>query len=382
MCKWVRAAVLVGLLGLTVQAAHAQSFVINGKVVKLQTIAKAGKTYVDVGAFARALGASITYDKAKKQYTVTISRAQSGAQGTTQLEGGWGEFGKEYTLGKSDPMNFALRSAEFTVSRVRVGEDVDFPKAGEKFLVLHYTFHNPQRTECRVLWSTFDFTAVDATNTNREYSQNVGQELNSQPLDMDLKPAQKIDVYTYIAVPASGPVPKLIVKSSDDLVIRYDLRGKVKPLAAPLADPADPSGASALEEVPAQMNVYYPTGVYDVQLVSAAYAQQPMLGDAPGSGMRYLVFTFMVKNQAARSESLDWGVFLPKLRTQDGDNIEWNENLLHGSQDESFEMELDPGQEARVRIYFEVRNGSFGKTLFIQEDPEGRRYAFDVSGVK
>lgn len=67
-------------------------------------------------------------------------------QGTTQLAGDVGVIGKAFTIGKNEnAINFTLTSAEFSVSRVTVGEDVYTPKADEKLLVLRYTVHNPQK---------------------------------------------------------------------------------------------------------------------------------------------------------------------------------------------------------------------------------------------
>ena len=50
-------------------------------------------------------------------------------------------------------------------------------------------------------------------------------------------------------VPAAGVVPKLIVEREQGApVIRYDLRGKVKALPQPFADPSDTTGATARED--------------------------------------------------------------------------------------------------------------------------------------
>ncbi len=202
-------------------------------------------------------------------------------QGTSQLKGDQGELGLTYTLGKESPINFTLKSCEYLAERKRIGADYYVPTAEEKLLVVHFTLQNPQPSERGVGWSVCSFTAVDATDTNREYPQNIGVESTQEALSLDLKPAQKLDAYTIITVPARGEVPKLIVKAQDQLVIRYDLRKKVKGLAAPFGDPADKSGATALADVPAVVGTYCPVGMWDARLDSTSYTTGAIKEEAP-----------------------------------------------------------------------------------------------------
>ncbi|WP_337871455.1 hypothetical protein [Meiothermus sp.] len=159
-------------LGMLVLAAALPTFVINGKTVKVDTLEKGGKYYVEVQSFAKALGVSLTYDKGKNQFVIvsTGQAPQTQVAGTTQLAGGEGEFGKTYTLGKSYPLNFTLRSAEYAVNRVTAGTSVYAPKANEKLLVLHYTVQNPTQREQNVTWSSFKFTVVDAKDFNHVFN--------------------------------------------------------------------------------------------------------------------------------------------------------------------------------------------------------------------
>jgi hypothetical protein len=303
-------------------------------------------------------------------------------QGTSQLKGDKGEFGLTYTLGKEDPVNFTLKSCEYLAERKRIGADYYVPTAEEKLLVLHFTLQNPQPAERGVGWSVCSFTAVDATNTNREYPENIGVDSNQEALSLDLKPAQKIDAYTIIAVPAQGEVPKLIVKSQDQLVIRYDLRKKVKGLAVPFAEPADKTGATALADVPAVAGTYYPVGMWDARLDSTSYTTQAIKEEAPEEGARYLVLNMALRNPTKGAQSLGWSVLVPKVRTTDGENLDWNEELLYASRDETVSMEVEPGQEAKVRYYFLIPSGSTVKQLSVQESDEGRRFTWDMTGAK
>jgi hypothetical protein len=84
------------------------NFVVNNKTVKLETMEKSGKVFVEVTGIAKALGATVTYGKAKRTYTIIGSTQPSATttnptQGTQQLAGGFSEIGKSYSIGKIAP---------------------------------------------------------------------------------------------------------------------------------------------------------------------------------------------------------------------------------------------------------------------------------------
>ena len=380
---------LIGLaaLGLIALAVALPTFVINGKPVSVDTIEKGGKFYVEVGAFAKAIGASVTFDKAKNQYVIVSAgqAAQTEVAGTAQMAGGEGELGKTYTLGKGFPLNFTLKSAEYLVSRATVGNNVYAPSAEEKLLVLHYTVQNPTKQEQGVSWNSFKFTAVDAKDTNQVFNNYIAREGTSENYAARLKPAQKIDLVAAWEVPAAGVIPKLIVeRESGAPVLRYDLRGKVKPLPAPFADAADTSGATALREVPAVVGTYYPLKFFDMKLESVTFTTDPMDKKAPAEGKRYLVATLSIKNATgptANEVSYSYGTFKFTLKDADGEKEEFNEYLMKATRDERAEGKLKPGEEYKFRIYFQVPSDMAGQTLYAREG-DSRSYAFDISSFK
>lgn len=308
--------------------------------------------------------------------------AKPSALGTTQLAGGWGEFGKEYTVGKNNPINIIMKSAEFTVGQVRIGDNIFYPKAEEKMLVLHYTMRNPQKEEIEAYPETWQFTVVDATNTNREYLYEVGMETNKSRLEAMIKPAQKIECYTIIPVPAKGVIPKLIIKAQDDQVIRYDLKDKVKKLAAPFVDPVDKTGCTALEQVPAKPATFYPTGIFDVQFDQAAYKDGTIADYEPEEGNRFLEVFVTIKNNGPVERELFAPLINPTLRTTDGDDLEWNCEMLHAKRDAAVETDLKPGKEIKARFYFEVPEDVELESLLLQESEDDRIYQFDLTSVK
>jgi hypothetical protein len=308
--------------------------------------------------------------------------------GTTQLPGDFGKIGTTYTIGAREPINFTLKSAEYSVTPRTFGQNTYVPKADQKLLVLHYTVHNPVPREQGYDWSDIRFTAVDARDTNHDGIQAVVRDGESLPLSIALKPAQKLDVVAAILVPAEGVVPKLIVEREKGApVIRYDLRGKVKPLPAPIADPADASGATARKEVPTPAGQFVPTGVFDTRLDEVAYTDQSLFKREPGKGNRWITATFTIKNRTNRPQRYYWADFLPDLRDADGEKAKYTQALLKATRDELAQDDLAPGEETRIRFFFPLPNNVAGKTLKLAHGGAidarvARVWAFDLTGAR
>ncbi|HEY3282554.1 MAG TPA: DUF4352 domain-containing protein [Armatimonadota bacterium] len=303
-------------------------------------------------------------------------------KGTTQLKGDQAQFGLEYTLGKGSPMNITLKSAEYTVVPLHIGENLYIPKENTKLLVLHYTLHNPQHQEAQVRFDTFGFTVVDPEGTNQEFISAVGSEASQKDLDMNLKPAQKVEAYTAVQVPAKAEMPKLIIKASDELVLRYDLKGKVKPLPAPFADPEDKSGFTALGKVPATLGTYYSLGDFDVKVDGLSFRDTKIMENELEEGQRFVVIALTARNRHPAKRQLRFDTLNWSVRDQDGAEVEGYNNLLAGSRDADLDTELEPGQEIKARRYYRVPKDLGLKTLSVKLGDEGRAFVYDVSGLK
>ncbi|MES2460296.1 MAG: hypothetical protein V4671_06915 [Armatimonadota bacterium] len=304
--------------------------------------------------------------------------------GTTQLPGDFGKLGTTYTIGKSEPINFTLKSAEYSIVPVMVGNSIYVPKADQKLLVLHYTMHNPLPKEQRYYWSGVRFTAVDAQDKNQEMIQAVAREGTTESFDVQLKPAQKIEVTAAIMVPADGVVPKLIVEREKGApVIRYDLREKVTPLPAAIA----PSpGVNAPGVVPALPGMFYATGVFDMRLDEIAYVAGPLDRQSPGSGKRFLTATFTLKNRTKTNQRYYWGLFVADIKDADGEKSKYVQSLVKATRDESVDGSLAPGEDTRVRFFFPIPDNVTGKSVRVLEcvqvqDDDARSFSFDISGM-
>lgn len=198
-----------------------------------------------------------------------------GTLGTAQAKGGEGRFGTTYTIANSGGYmyNITIASAEYTVARHNLNKGVYVvPKEGEKLLLLHLLIQNPKPDDLYVGASSITFSTVAADNKTRDECSTLRRVSAKEELADTLKPGQKFpeEVLVACTVPATGPVPKLILnmgrKGTNEEVVRYFLGRApniIKPLPAPYADPADPSGATAFAETPAKIGTAYATGLYD-----------------------------------------------------------------------------------------------------------------------
>lgn len=307
--------------------------------------------------------------------------------GTTQLPGDFGKLATTYTIGKRKPINFTLKSAEYTIEPLTIGNDTYVPKGNEKLLLLHYTIHNPLPEEQGYDWSAMQFTAVDAKDVNHKFIQKVAREGTTEPLIVSLKPAQKIDVVAAILVPAEGVVPKLIVERERDApIIRYDLRGQAKTLPALATDTADTTGATARKEVSVPAGTFVPLGVFDARLDAVSYTTEPLVKNTPPKGSRFVVATFTLKNRTMKPQSYYWGYFNADLRDADGEKVKYTQTLLKATRDERAQGELSPGEETRIRLYFPVPEKVDGKTISLSEGKQvslrdARVFAFDLTSA-
>lgn len=322
---------------------------------------KTNKFIIAVLLVAAVLLCIPAFSATKKK--VTKPTTNKARLGTTQLDGNNAQIGTTYTLGKINPINITLNKVEYTLEPVFFGNDPIWPKKDEKIMVLHYTLHNPNRSDFGLAWNNIEINAVDSSDKNWRFHTNVAIEATHECANMALKPAQKTKVYACIVVPAKSEIPKVILQSSDRLVLRYDLRGKALPLPTPIADPADPSGATALQEVPAKIGEWYPCLGLHEKIDSIAFSTDPVNGEGPKKGCRYLVVKGTAKNNTFSNDRFVWSTFKPKVIDSDGANLEQKGEALYASRDENLNAEIGPGKELHFRYVFNAPEGASLKNL-------------------
>lgn len=304
------------------------------------------------------------------------------AKPTAQLPGDNGVFGTVYTLRKSDPIYFRLKSAEFTTEQLKIGERLYIPRASEKLLVLRFTVQNPSKAEQYIRWDSLRFTAVDVMNVNHECITDWGDEKNRGSVDMTFKPTQTLDAFSAVIVPARGVIPKLMIlppDENDGPILRYDLKNpknKVTPLAKPVADPSDASGCTALETVPGELNKIYPYADFDIA-VQKFETVESALGKAElEEGERFLVVTLLMKNESHEKPMLRWDTVEPMLTSTEGEELTYVDMLL-ATANRPIGKTANPGEETTVRMLFRIPEEVTPKTLSLREG-ESRTYEFSV----
>ncbi|MEY4531772.1 MAG: hypothetical protein RLZZ156_2493, partial [Deinococcota bacterium] len=232
----IAGAVLLGSLALAQAVQRSLNITINGASSSEKAIVVAGKSYVPVSAL-KSLGVNATASGS----TLALSRAGgaaastppvlSAAAGTQQLSGGVGVFGQAVTLGKDSPLNFTLRSLEYAVGRVAIGNSVWVSNAKQKLLLMRFTAQNPQKNrDVELSNSSFVFTLVDSNNVSVTPNWaagefNLARDNDSIIVSTPLKPGQRLDVYTVFVVPNEVSVPKLVVERYNERqagVFRFD----------------------------------------------------------------------------------------------------------------------------------------------------------------
>lgn len=298
--------------------------------------------------------------------------------GTEQLKGGFGEIGHTYTLGKVYPWNLRLNSVEYSVGTMDMGDRVTFANADQKMMILRFTAHNAQKGEALLRFDTFKITVVDSKDQNFECSAAlVSDDAAKNVVEQELKPAQKKDVYTVIAVPAEGEMVKLIIQGYEETVIRYDLRGKAKPLPAPYADPKDPTGYTALATVPAQMGTAYPTGYCSLSVDGVSYKSTNIGDHEVPEGGKFLVISCTAKNLNKSDVTFRFDTFNFKVKDGDGVPIDAPQNMIRATSDKDLEMALKAGEEMKFRTYIPLEKDVTATSFTVQEG-EYRAYEYKI----
>jgi hypothetical protein len=317
-----------------------------------------------------------------KKPVATTKEQPHYVKGTTQLSGENAQLNTTYTLGKAEPFNITLKSAEYSVEPILIGDVLHTVTKDEKFLVLHMIYHNPQNKEVYIRWDSFGFTVVDSKDQNWDGIIDLGAEGEKSSVSMSFKPAQKKDLFAAIKVPSNSEMPKLIIKSNDQQVLRYDLRGKVKGLPAIYADLADKTGATALPEITCANDIAYPIGAFSFKLNKIEFSTKAKMGDTElGEGEKFCLVNFTLKNMAPGKTYFRWDSLSRKLVDTDGVEAGECTDVFPVSKDKTYEADMVPGQEITLRYLFKIPADSTLKS-FTNTAENFRTLVYDISNVK
>lgn len=292
---------------------------------------------------------------------------------------GKGEWGKTYRMRQYQPLHFTLNSANYSVEPVTIGGKCFTVNGDEKLLVLHFKVKNPGKTKCTARYDMLPIAAIDGAKVSRPQRQAWGVEETGELAAFDLEPNQEVSLFNVIAVPAKGEPVTILVKSNrdnDGPELPYDVAGHVPALPAPFADPSDPTGATALQEIAAKRGAAYPCCFFSIKVEDMGFVTTQLGETRLAEGERYFVCGLRAKNMTPDEHLLRHDMLQPVLVTEARERMTYK-GMLHEDNDRPVAQPLRPGEEMPVRLYFVVPKGAAPAELMIQE-PKSRRYLYKV----
>lgn len=269
--------------------------------------------------------------------------------GTAQLPGDNGQLNVPYSMGnKGAELNFTLESAAFA-DRAQFADGAVHPTADQKLLILTFAVQNPLKTEDRLIWNSFKFTVVSPDDQNQEFGGYLYHPEHKTRFESTLKPAQKVKAMIAIPIHAVGPVNKLMVRRGEGPVLRYDLRGKVKPLTGPFAIN---EGIDIAKEGAASLNVPFAHGQLDWTVESVEAVEGAVGRYKPSEGQKMFVVTMSAKNAGLTKFGVTWNTLRPTMKDADGEPLEWLQDYVGVNSNNTLSTELEPNDTIRGKLVF------------------------------
>ncbi|MGC4045026.1 MAG: DUF4352 domain-containing protein [Armatimonas sp.] len=313
-----------------------------------------------------------------------------GVKGAGQVAGGVLKFGDLFAL--KSGFTYQILSARYSLEPFECYETLA-PSTGEKLLILTVATKNNKRGEDNFFGDHL-YQAVDDKNQNYENSSYL---LRSQPgvgFSPTLKPGQGIGqggtdpLEVAFKMPSDTRLVKLILKlgreGTSEEVTRFFLAGATEAEAGGKPDPKNlitplPAWAQKGAIVPADQ--YVPSWTYQFKLNGFSKADKKGDEDAE-EGKQWVYANVMVKNPFHNKQNLfdfSGGDDIRQMVLIDGDGEKYPASyLLKAKQDETYEGELEPGEEKAYRVAFLVPKDATFKSVRLGA-PRSNLFAFDAS---
>ena len=264
-------------------------------------------------------------------------------------------------------IQLTLLSAELTLEPVNIGENRMAPKADQKLLVVRFKVQNAKTGDLPMPLTGKMIQAVAQDDATYLACEELGYE--AKPLYKDAetrKPASSLILkrvqnapvcVAVIPVPAEGQVPKLIFHTGEGgSILRFDLRGQVKPLPAGDRDPSDDKGFTARKEYIWKAGERARTWGADftVEKVEAsgdAELLKHLNTDAEKNGA--LVVTMSLQVQTPYQKYLFNSDNTLEVKAFDTDGNGYDAELLAGSRNAGVDV-VKHGQGSQVRVRYVI----------------------------
>lgn len=271
--------------------------------------------------------------------------------GTAQLPGDNGKLNQAYTMGEQNKLNIVLTGVRYSKSRWICDDSTNAPDRDHKLMIVSFQIQNPNKEITNFNDSSMKFTAIDQEGENHEGISRVIQKSGAKDLNIDLKPAQRIDCETAILIPAKGVVPKLMVAHrSGGAVLRYDLHHVITPLEKPYSE----NGTDALDSFAGETGTYYTLLDTDVKYLSTAF-QERQLGNNTCDPNKEI---YMLTKMTFKMQTPGRGFmrFEAEAVDEDGDRYP-GVSIRKASTEDHMSSYAESGQETNGRVAFVVPKG-------------------------
>jgi hypothetical protein len=323
-------------------------------------------------------------------------KPHSYTQGHGQLSGGNGEFGVVYSF--QDHWNEEILSARYDAIPIDRYEGYDYPKAGQKLLVLAIAIKNPTpRSNFFNSESGHQIVAFDQFGNqyplNAYEQQSAGEKGIANPI---LNPGQGLGqpalhdpIWVMGPVDGKARIQKIIINAGrldhpTEKVLRYymstataaedgangDPHNEIGPLPDGLRDPSDSTGATALN--PANggkpgAGTLCPSNGFVITLDA--------FGDAPSgftyhnnpapAGKKYVLATVTLKNGTLQGVPIEFAGSggTNQLKDADGDTFNATGYVKKSNSDDAPGDNLDPGSSRTMRYLYTIPSNESATTF-------------------
>lgn len=327
-------------------------------------------------------------------------------KGQGQLAGASGQFGTIYSL--QNQFNFAILGARYTLEPFVAYAPVA-ANTTSKVVVLDLSFKNVSKSD-NFLNPEGLITLVDEKGQLYPMGSLALKSKAETEASFNLKPGQglgqvelKDPLQIGAMIPGKVRIVKIIVNqgrlaNKAEKVLRFYVAGATKeeagevgnpknvisPLPMEVRDPADKSGAVALDEGKGTIGTFVPSGSFGLRLDSLAFSTEMVNGNPPDEGKRFAVATVTAKNLSHVTLSMFdiTGGDSPMHEITDSDGEKGKPVAYRkAKRDEDAEHEFKAGDEYSFRIVFVVPKDATVKKLILGTG-SSRKWAYDVSSVK
>jgi hypothetical protein len=257
-------------------------------------------------------------------------------------------------FGTNPQFNFTLSGVEYTVTRQYVNTSPVEPDAKTKLMLIRYRIENPSERAMNVSPAMLRFQITDSAGANHDI-QDVVVGSNNQRLGGSITPGQSIDCCAIARVPGNVDAQTLTVTCSNDAQ-QYNVAGKavIREEFARDASAGPAAGYTALSEVSIGSGVFYPMMSLDYRLDDIGLGERPKVNGQARINTRCLIVTFAVRNPSTTNISFGSATCKAMLTMSDGSTTNWQGSPLSSVQDTPISAELTPGQELKMRVFFDV----------------------------